>query len=177
MAGHPTPPGQRDQELVDAFRVLQIELRIIKDRIAAAAGIKTRDLDVLDVIDREGACTPSHLAARTGIAAATLTGVLARLETADWITRTTDPGDGRSARVTSTDRFEEIRFLYRHAGGQANHVFNNVELEHRAAVLSFLQTLADSLHGAAQDIPSKKEATRLRESSALADQDANDGKK
>ncbi|WP_187776373.1 MarR family winged helix-turn-helix transcriptional regulator [Antrihabitans cavernicola] len=144
----------QDQELIDAFRVLRIELRIVNDRVAAAAGIKPRDLDLLDVIDREGACTPGHLAARTGMRAATLTGVLARLEDDGWITRSTDPKDGRSARVASTERFEQVRSLYQDAGGSVQRVFNDVVPEYRSAVMWYLRTLAYSLRDMSADIPS-----------------------
>lgn len=138
---------------MDAFRALRIELRIANDRIAAAVGINPRDLDILDVIDREGACTPGHLAARTGMRAATMTGVLARLERERWITRTTDPDDARSALVTSTERFAEVRSLYRDAGAPVRQVFSDVAPEHRNAVLWSLRTLAGSLLASSPEIP------------------------
>ncbi|MBB5918315.1 DNA-binding MarR family transcriptional regulator [Nocardia transvalensis] len=141
-----------DQELIDAFRVLRIELRVANDRIAAAADIKPRDLDILDVIDREGSCTPSHLAARTGLRAATLTGVLARLESCRWITRSTDPRDARSSWVTSTERFEQVRSLYQHAGGPVQRVFDQIGPDNRDTVMWFLRALAAALHEAGSDI-------------------------
>ncbi|MFT4294427.1 MAG: MarR family transcriptional regulator [Micropruina sp.] len=97
----------------DAVRQLRIELQIVNDKVAVAAGLNPRDLDVLDVIDREGPCTPSHLALRTGLSRATLTGVLARLEQQHWVARERHPDDGRSAQLRSTDRFDELRHLYR----------------------------------------------------------------
>ncbi len=99
--------------LRDAIRQLRIELQIVNDAVAAAAGLNPRDLDVLDVIDREGPCTPSHLARRTGCRRATLTGVLARLEDQGWIARDDNPADRRSAHLRSTSRFDELRRLYR----------------------------------------------------------------
>ncbi|MFT4228432.1 MarR family winged helix-turn-helix transcriptional regulator [Micropruina sp.] len=102
-----------DTSIRDAVRQLRIELQIVNDKIATAAGLNPRDLDVLDVIDREGPCTPSHLAARTGLPRATLTGVLARLEQQQWVARERHPADGRSAQLRSTDRFDELRRLYR----------------------------------------------------------------
>ncbi|MFT4216938.1 MAG: MarR family transcriptional regulator [Micropruina sp.] len=96
----------------DAVRQLRIELQIVNDKIAVTAGLNPRDLDVLDVIDREGPCTPSHLATRTGLPRATLTGVLARLEQQQWVARERHPTDGRSAQLRSTDRFDELRRLY-----------------------------------------------------------------
>lgn len=102
-----------DTSIRDCVRQLRIELQIVNDKVASTAGLNPRDLDVLDVIDREGPCTPSHLAIRTGLPRATLTGVLARLEQQQWIDRERHPADGRSAQLRSTDRFDELRRLYR----------------------------------------------------------------
>lgn len=104
--------NQETASLRDELRRLRIELRILNDAVAAAAGVNPRDLDILDVIDREGPCTPSTLAERTGYRRATLTSVLTRLHHDGWIIRTPDPGDRRSFTLASTDRFDELRTLY-----------------------------------------------------------------
>lgn len=98
--------------LRDAVRVLRIELRIVNDRVAMAAGLNPRDLDILDVIDRDGPCTPSHLSERTGYHRATLTGILSRLVKDGWLVRDSNPEDGRSARLTPSNRFAELREFY-----------------------------------------------------------------
>lgn len=98
--------------LRDAVRVLRIELRIVNDRVAMAAGLNPRDLDILDVIDRDGPCTPSHLSERTGYHRATLTGILSRLVKDGWLIRDSNPEDGRSARLTPSNRFAELREFY-----------------------------------------------------------------
>src|SRR5699024_10381289 len=98
--------------LREAVRVLRSELRIVNDRVAMAAGLKPRDLDILDVIDRDGPCTPSHLSERTGYHRATLTGILSRLVKDGWLVRDSNPEDGRSARLTPSDRFAELREFY-----------------------------------------------------------------
>lgn len=146
------------RDLIDAFRVLRIELRAADERIAAAAGIKPRDLDVLDVIDREGACTPKHLTNRTGIAAATLTGVLSRLASDGWISREVDPQDARSARVSSTQRFEEVRALFQQAGGPVQRVFDDIRPKDHAAVLDSLRTLSAEVHNMGAAIPDRQHA-------------------
>lgn len=104
-----------DRALREEIRRLRIELGILNDRVAAAAGLNPRDLDILDVIDRDGPCTPSWLAERTGQRKATLTSVLARLARDGWIQRRPDPMDGRSVTLASTERFDELRALYRPA--------------------------------------------------------------
>lgn len=104
--------GEEAAALRETLRALRIELQILNDSVAARAGVNPRDLDVLDVIDREGPCSPSWLAERTCTRRATLTSVLARLEQDGWIARRKDPRDGRAVRVASTGRFAELRELY-----------------------------------------------------------------
>lgn len=105
-------PTQGDNNVRDAVRDLRIELVILNDRIARSVNLQPRDLDILDVIDREGPCTPSQIADRIGWSRATMTGVLARLETDNWIERRINPADARSMTIASTVRFEELRSAY-----------------------------------------------------------------
>lgn len=127
------------QSLRQVVRELRIELRILNDAIAESAGLNPRDLDILDVIDREGPCTPSQLATRTGIRRATLTSVLARLESQGWVHRTVDNDDKRSAVLTSTGRFSELEALYALEAPertQLGHTFTDQDLNAATRVLT-----------------------------------------
>lgn len=107
------PSDARDiNSLRDAVREMRIELVILHDRIARSADLQPRDLDILDVIDREGPCTPSQIADRVGWSRATVTGVLARLEGDNWIVRRTNPEDARSMTIESTGRVAELYAAY-----------------------------------------------------------------
>lgn len=134
-------------EVRDAIRALRIELAIINDKVAIQAGLHPKDLDVLDVIDRDGPCTPSHLAARTGLRRATLTGILARLESADWVHRERDSRDGRSARVCATNRSEELRELYRPTDALLDQALEGTTSKDRAMVADVLDRLAELARG------------------------------
>lgn len=101
-----------DLSLKAAIRELRIELVILNDRVARSVGLQPRDLDILDVIDREGPCTPSQIAGRIGWSRATMTGVLSRLEADGWIEREVNPSDGRSTTIRSTARFTELTSAY-----------------------------------------------------------------
>lgn len=149
----PAERGLADSGSVrDAIRALRIELGILNDRVALAAGLNPRDLDVLDVIDREGPCTPGHLAERTGARRATLTGVLARLEADGWIARERDVADGRSARLRSTARFDELRALYAGADTRADRMVRELPTEVCEALPDVLRRLADGAREAARDL-------------------------
>lgn len=127
------------------LRRLRIEMTIFNDAVAETAGLNPRDLDVLDVIDREGPCTPSHLAERTGTRRATLTSVLSRLHRDGWITRTPNPTDSRSATLTSTDRFDELRTLYTHADRLEARFQRQFTIEQQHTIASALSYIADYL--------------------------------
>lgn len=145
----------RQQALVDAIRVLRIELGIANDRVAAAAGLNPRDLDVLDVIDRDAPCTPGHLVNRTGIRAATLTGVLARLDADGWIRRDPNLRDARSARLTPTARFDELRALYSAGDSRVRAIVDDLPAESAAHVEAFLLRTADAVRDAASELPGR----------------------
>jgi len=85
-----------------ALQDLRIEFEIATDRIAKAAGLNPRDLAVLDVLHADGPATPRVIATRTGIHPATLTAILARLESAGHVSRTPHPDDARSAQIAIT---------------------------------------------------------------------------
>lgn len=146
------------QALIDAIRILRIELGIANERVAAAAGLLPRDLDILDVIDRDSPCTPSYLATRTGLKAATLTGILTRLEAKGWIERRTDPNDGRSVQLTSTDRFNELRDLYRSGDETVRALALRFDQAERQTITTFLTQVSDAVRTASAALPTKGDA-------------------
>lgn len=145
-SGRP-PAAAGSAEVLAAIRTLGIELSILNDKVAIQAGLHPKDLDVLDVIDRDGSCTPSHLAARTGLRRATLTGILSRLESGGWLRRERDSRDGRSARVCATTRIEELRALYRPADALLDEALAGTTAGDRAMVAAVLGRLADLARG------------------------------
>ncbi len=126
------------QELLD----LRIELGILNDRVAAASGLRPRDLDILDVIEREGSCTPTRLCTRTGIHAATMTGILARLGRDGWIERVTSASDARSTTVTATARTGELREMYAAADARIANLVDNLNPAQRDLVARFLHGIS-----------------------------------
>lgn len=132
----------------DEIRRLRIELEIANDAVAGAARLNPRDLDVLDVIDREGPCSPTWLADRTGQRRATLTSVLRRLEGDGWIARRPDPADGRSAIVGSTDRFDELRALYAPLDAVEGRLAAEFTADELAVITRALALIADHVHDA-----------------------------
>jgi len=106
---------RRVTAVLEALRDLRTELAVYSHRVGARVELKNLDFDCLDVIARHGPISPTALAARVGVHAATMTGVLSRLEAAGWISRVPVEHDRRAVRVTSTP--ERQRELYGVLGG------------------------------------------------------------
>ncbi|WP_227984433.1 MarR family winged helix-turn-helix transcriptional regulator [Nocardia spumae] len=84
----------------DALRDLNIQLALLNRRFGGKVELRDVDWTCLDLINRQGAITPTALAHRTGLHPATLTGILDRLQKGGWIVRERDPESGDRRAVT-----------------------------------------------------------------------------
>jgi len=143
--------GNTDANLADALRnglrQLRIELAIGTRRVAAATGLNDSDLDVLDVLARYGAQSPTSLARRMGIHPATMTGVLTRLENAGWVVRRRDLSDRRSVQVEPSG-FDRLTELYRDANERLDEIAAQVTPEAGEVILEYLEQVCAAVHEA-----------------------------
>lgn len=96
-----------------SLRELRIELAVLNHRIGSKIEIKDIDLDCLDMIVRHGPISPTALARRVGVHLATMTGILARLESGGWIVRDRVVNDRRAVLVRGVpDKQRDIVRLY-----------------------------------------------------------------
>ena len=72
---------------------------VIRARVAGAIGLSSADLEVLEMLARRGPVTAGELGEHTGLASASVTGMIDRLETGRFVQRVRDPVDGRRVRV------------------------------------------------------------------------------
>lgn len=63
--------------------------------VASLMGLNATETKTLDLLEREGPLSPGDLARRTGLAPASVTGMLHRLQEKGYVRRRPDPGDGR----------------------------------------------------------------------------------
>jgi DNA-binding MarR family transcriptional regulator len=67
--------------------------------LAESEGLSATEEKALDVLDRFGPLTAGDLGGRTGLAPASVTGLIDRLERKGFARRIADPADGRRVRV------------------------------------------------------------------------------
>jgi DNA-binding MarR family transcriptional regulator len=143
--------GSLADQLRNALRELRIELSIGTRRIAAATGLNDSDLDVLDVLARYGAQSPTALARRMGIHPATMTGVLTRLEKADWILRRRDVTDRRGVQVEPSG-FDRLTALYRDANQRLDDIAAGLTREAGEVILEYLAQVCTAAHEASAQL-------------------------
>jgi DNA-binding MarR family transcriptional regulator len=138
-------------ELRTALRELRIELSISTYRVASVAGLNYSDLAVLDVLARDGTQSPTDLARRTGIHAATMTGVLARLEKAGWIVRRPDTADGRRVQIESAG-FARLTAIYRDGNRRLDDVDAGLTAEQAGTVLEYVRAVTRAVRASSLEL-------------------------
>ncbi len=128
-----------------SLRALSIQLSLLNHQVGAHLGLNDVDLDCLDLIARHGPLSPSALAQRAGLHAATMTGILDRLERGGWVARERDPSDRRAVVVRALrNRNPELMRLYAGMNSSMNEIcagYGDAELE---VLADFLGRTADA---------------------------------
>jgi len=138
-------------ELRTALRDLRIELSIHTSRVASVARLNDSDLAVLDLLARDGTQSPTALARRTGIHAATMTGVLARLEKAGWIVRRPDAADGRRVQIESAG-FARLTAIYRDGNRRLDEIDAGLTAAQAGTVLDYVRTVTNAVRAASLEL-------------------------
>ncbi|MFF7251481.1 MarR family transcriptional regulator [Embleya sp. NPDC008237] len=86
-------------DVKEGLRAPSLQLSLLNRQVSTHLTLRDVDLDCLDLVNAHGPLSPSALARRAGLHAATMTGVLDRLERAGWVSREPDPSDRRGTRI------------------------------------------------------------------------------
>ena len=150
----PARRGRLNRQIKDSLRDLGSQLAQLNHSVGARLDLKPTDLECLELISRHGPISPSALARRAGLHAATMTGVLDRLERGGWIERGRDTADRRGVVVqVARGRGAEVLRLYLVDSGMNTAMdeicaqYSDEELE---LLTSFLQRTADAGRAAAE---------------------------
>jgi DNA-binding MarR family transcriptional regulator len=87
------------QDLLDASRVMSTETVMFHAAIAALAGLSPSDMKAADYLARLGPLTPKELARHSGLAPASVTALIDRLERKGMVHRKPHPDDRRKVLV------------------------------------------------------------------------------
>lgn len=135
------------------LRNLRIELAMLNHRIGGRAELKDADLDCLDVLVRHGSMSPTELSRRTGIHAATMTGILARLERDGWIVRERAENDRRAVVLAPVpDRVREIYTHYSGMDSALDEILGSYSEPDLTLIVDFLQRCAEAGRQATDDL-------------------------
>jgi DNA-binding MarR family transcriptional regulator len=149
---------QREQrravaEAKNSLRNLRIELAMLNHRVGGRVALKDADLECLDVLVRHGSMSPSELSRRTGVHAATMTGILSRLERDGWIVREPAPNDRRAVVVAPVP--DRVREIFGHYGGMnsaLDEILATYSAGELALIVDFLQRCTDAGRQATEDL-------------------------
>ncbi|NEB76050.1 MarR family transcriptional regulator [Streptomyces sp. SID14478] len=143
-------------EVQQGLRELSAELTLLNRKVGTRLGLKDTDLDCLDLINAHGPLSPTALAQRAGLHAATMTGVLDRLERAGWIARERDPADRRASLVRALrDRNAELLALFAGMNSSLELICSDYDAADLERLAGFLRRTADAGRKAAGELDGK----------------------
>jgi DNA-binding MarR family transcriptional regulator len=128
-----------------SLRALGIQLSLLNHQVSDRIGLNDVDLDCLDLVNREGPLSPTALAERAALHAATTTGILDRLERGGWVVRERDPSDRRAVRVRALrDRNGEVVRLYGGMNSSMNQICSSYSVAELAVLADFLRRTVEA---------------------------------
>jgi DNA-binding MarR family transcriptional regulator len=131
---------RRIAEAKQSLRELRIELSVLNHQVGSRSEIKDVDFDCLDVITRHGPISPTTLARRIGVHAATMTGILDRLERGGWIMRDRDKRDRRAVLVRDVPgKQRDIIQLYGGMNTSLDEILDSYSDDQIELVIDFLR--------------------------------------
>ncbi|MFG1921102.1 MarR family winged helix-turn-helix transcriptional regulator [Cryptosporangium sp. NPDC048952] len=143
------------RELDNGGRALATAAVLFHTAVAALSGLSASDQRALDLIERFGPLTAGELAERSGLAPASVTGLLARLERKGLARRVPNPNDRRSVLVELV--YEQMAVMGPHfldLGRQLHQLYETFSVEEMQAIARFLREASQIQQDAATRIPS-----------------------
>lgn len=134
----------RRDELIEALhgelRRFNAEGAMFSQVIAERLGIGATDLQVLNTLGAYGPTPAGRLAEVAGLASATMTGVIDRLERAGYVSRERDEHDRRRVLVTPRPQvWREVSPLFRDIRAATTHLCSKYDAAELAAIVDFVR--------------------------------------
>lgn len=140
----------------ESLRELSVQLSLFNHQLSAHVDLRDIDLDCLDLIKRHGPLSPSALARRAGLHAATMTGILDRLEKGGWIVRERDPVDRRAVVLRALrERNPELFRLYSGMNSSMDKLLAGYTTDELDTIADFLRRTAEAGQAATDKLASR----------------------
>ncbi|WP_205650281.1 MarR family winged helix-turn-helix transcriptional regulator [Actinoplanes solisilvae] len=130
----------------DLGRELSSAVVLFHQAVAARVGLSAGDFKTLELVAREGPFSATELARRTGLTAAGITSVIARLAAGGHVVRETDPGDRRRAIIRATDAdHPELAGAFKDLGQALGGAIVDYTPAEQQAIVGYLHRMVDVL--------------------------------
>ena len=127
-------------------RDLSSAVVLFHQAVAARLGLSAGDLKTLELIATHGPFSASELARRTGLTAAGITSVIARLAADGHVVRETDPHDRRRAVIRAADTdHPQLAEAFAQLGRALGGVIAEYDPGEQAAIVSYLRRMTEIL--------------------------------
>jgi DNA-binding MarR family transcriptional regulator len=119
---------------------------LFHNAMAERLGLGASDHKCLDLMLQHKDMTGSRLAAITGLTTGAITGVVNRLEKANYIRRCPDPADGRRQRLEPVpERIAEVAALFIENGPSLDDLVAEMDADQIATVIGFISRATQDL--------------------------------
>ena len=131
-------------DLENAGRSLSTAAVMFHTALSSKLGLSATEEKALDLLDRLGPLTPKQLAQHSGLAPASVTGLVDRLERKGFAFRQPDPSDGRGVLVnTSPDRLAPLAALFTDWAAKLDELYAGYSDDELETILRFLRTATE----------------------------------
>ena len=142
--------------LMTAGRELSTAAVMFHAALAAMRGLSATETKAVDVLDRHGPLTAGELGEHTGLAPASITGLLDRLERKGFVRRVTDAADRRRVRVERTpEAIASLAPLFADFGSRLAKMYDTFTDEQLETILRFMTEVTRHQHAALTRLAAK----------------------
>ncbi|HEX2178737.1 MAG TPA: MarR family transcriptional regulator [Actinomycetota bacterium] len=121
-----------------AGRILSTAAVMYHSAVAAKVGLGATDEKALDLLERLGPLSAGELSAHSGLAPASVTGLIGRLEAKGFARRIPNPADGRSVLVElNRQNTEAMAGLFEDLSASLNELLDGYSIEQLETILHF----------------------------------------
>ncbi|PJZ68099.1 hypothetical protein CH373_17975 [Leptospira perolatii] len=130
------------QELLQAGRENGAAIVMFHTAIGNQMGLNATDSKTMDILDRKGPLTAGEIAEETGLATASVTGLIDRLEKLGFVERVRDAKDRRKVFVKPIfDEYEKQGQIFSSLVNSLTGLYSNYKDSELATILDFIRKL------------------------------------